>query len=73
MSKWFVMSRGLWSAGIPLVVAVLVTMGLDTTDLANQLEEVGTALALAVSSALGLYSRFVPDYATLTVVPEIKK
>lgn len=69
MRKFFGRSRALWAAMIPLIVALAALAGVDTENLAAELVELGTAVALFVSSGLCLASRFWPDRARLTGRP----
>jgi hypothetical protein len=69
MSKWVGRSRALWAAVIPLVVACAALAGVDTENLAEDLDALGAAVILLVGSALGLWSRFWPDHAKLKGTP----
>ena len=71
MEKWFIRSRSLWAAAIPLIVALVGFSGLDTTNLDQQLGELGTNVSLVVATVLVLRSRFKPDHAKLTAVPDV--
>ena len=69
MSKFFLWSRGLWGAAIPLIVACVALAGVDTENLAEDLEKLGGAAALVIAGVLGLLSRFKPDNAKLKGKP----
>lgn len=69
--KLFVRSRGLWAAAIPLIVAIASASGIDTEDLAGELDRLGEIVVLLVASVLALWSRFRPDGARLRVAPKL--
>lgn len=69
--KWFARSRGLWGAALPFIVAVVAALGVDTTDLAGELDRIGVAVINLVGSVLALLSRFRPDGAALRATPKL--
>jgi hypothetical protein len=69
MEKFFLRSRALWGAAIPLIVGAAGLYGMSTDGLDQQLADVADKLALVGASGLVLWSRFKPDGAKLKVVP----
>lgn len=71
MKKFFLRSRALWGAAIPLMVALAGFSDINTTNLDQELDELGASVSLVAAAVLTLRSRFKPDNATLTATPDV--
>lgn len=70
--KFFLRSRALWGAAIPLAIAAVGLYGVATDGMEQQLGDIGDQLALLAAAGLSLWSRFAPDAKKLTAVPNAK-
>lgn len=77
IEKWFARSRRLWSAALPLLVAIGATFDLDPAELSGLLGAFGeaagrvvTAVVSLAGAAMALWSFLRPDHARLRAAPK---
>jgi hypothetical protein len=69
MEKFFLRSRRVWAAVMPLIVVAAGLYGVEVEGLTKEFEKFGAAVALLVSSGMGIWSLFRPDGAKLKGKP----